>query len=59
MEQMSDPGFDQRLYLCSLIIVFAAAHVVIGMVRGARSWRAILFILLALAILFSLLARSR
>ena len=59
MEQMAEPAFDQRLYLCSLIIVFAAGHVVIGMLRGARSWRAILFILLALAILFSLLARSR
>ena len=56
---MTDPGFDQRLYLCSLIIVFAAGHVVIGMVRGARSWRAVLLILLALVILISLLVRLR
>ena len=57
MEQMSEPAFDQRLYLCSLIIVFAAGHVVIGMLRGARSRRSIFLILLTLVILFSLLAR--
>lgn len=47
----------KQLYLCTLIIVFAAGHVVIGMLRGARSWRALATILLALVILFALLAR--
>ncbi len=47
---------DQRLYLCTLVLVFAAGHIIIGMMRGARSWRAVGLILLSLAFLALLLA---
>lgn len=47
---------DQRLYLCTLMLVFAVGHIVIGMIRGARSWRSVGLILLALLVLGLLLA---
>jgi len=50
------PVTDQRLYLCTLMLVFAAGHITIGMIRGARSWRSVGLILLALAVLALLLA---
>lgn len=52
----SAPAPDQRLFLCTLILVFAAGHIIIGMIRGARSWRAVALILLAMGILFLALA---
>ena len=52
----SESAPDQRLYLCSLMLVFAVGHIVIGMLRGARNWRSVGLILLALVILGLLLA---
>ena len=50
------PVTDQRLYLCTLMLVFATGHIIIGMIRGARSWRSVGLILLSLAFLALLLA---
>ncbi|MCY3946099.1 MAG: hypothetical protein OXF44_07425 [Anaerolineaceae bacterium] len=50
------PVTDQRLVLCTLMLVFAVGHIIIGMIRGARSWRSVGLILLALAVLALLLA---
>ena len=52
----SAPATDRRLFLCTLILVFAAGHIIIGMLRGARSWRAVAFILLGMGMLFLALA---
>ncbi len=57
METMNaDPLPDQRLYLCTLILVFATGHIVIAMLRGVRGWRNLSLILLSLALLLLLLA---
>lgn len=57
MEPLSStPAPDHRLFLCTLILVFAIGHIIIGMIRGARSWRAVVLILLGMGILFLALA---
>lgn len=50
------PATDPRLFLCTLILVFACGHIIIGMLRGARSWRAVALILLGMGMLFLALA---